>query len=234
DTVGNSAVPVGGPLDIANTGGLMVDANTNIYVGQNLYDLGDTNVGCMVFTNWNGATAQTGWTVTNLLGVTDTTIDSRQKPKYVACALGDSPTTNGVRLLNAATGATVTNLDSTNQYFATAWDNVGNLYAASQTAHRLRVFSPPDGTNQATTLAVIHLDPVILNIIGNHTSVTIEFVASKADTASDFTLVGSPFITGPFQALGDTVTSLGNGMFNVTAANNTPNQYFQIRRNAGE
>lgn len=239
DTSGNLAIPLGGGLT-SISGGLIVDTNLDIFIGQYLTDTGDTNPCCMVFTNWNSGSVFTNgtpttnglaWSDTNILGVYDVSIDSRQKPKYVACSLNGGPTSNGVRILNALTGATVTNLDSTNQYYVVAWDNVGNLYAGTGSAHRLRVFSPPDGTNQATTLAIVKVEPEILRITNNRTTVVIEFLASRSDTIADFSLIGAPAITGPFQTVTGTVASLGNGLFTVTAATPSVDTFYQILRN---
>jgi hypothetical protein len=232
DSTGTVAVPFGGKLSDAVTGGLMVDTNSDVFIGQYLTDPGDTNADCMVFLNTNAF----GWSEAASLGVSDTSIDSRQKPKYVACALNGGPTTNGIQVLNALTGATVTNLDSTNQYFVTAWDNVGNLYAATQSPLHLggllHIFSPPDGVNQATTLALVHVEPVIESITDNRSSgsVTIEFLASRSDATTNFALVSGPVVSGPFQAVPSTFTALTNGLFTATTPTNGVAEFYQIER----
>lgn len=236
DTSGHQAVAVGVPLGVAVTGGLMVDTNSDIFVGQYLTDLGDTNAGCMVFTNWNGQppTTSTRWSDVGVLGVYDTTLDSRQSPKYVACALNGGAIANGIQILNPLTGATLgSNLDPTNEYYATAWDNVGNLYAVTQSAHLLRVFSPPDGANQATTLAVIRVEPDITGITDNHTNVTVKFVASRSDTAGEFSLVSAPAITDSFTNTDATITQVSAGQFTVTTPASGPTQFYQISRTVG-
>lgn len=97
--------------------------------------------------------------------VEDTVINSRTHPTVVACPLGEgSQTTSGggIRLLNAATGAILTagttvytNLDYKEAYTCAAFDNVGNLYAASTTRNVWRVYSPPNtNANTNTTVAV--------------------------------------------------------------------------------
>ena len=58
----------------------------------------------------------------------DLSIDSRLNPNYVACAMYNGL---GIRLLKAADGSLVTNLNVGTSYMGTAWDNVGNLYAAA-------------------------------------------------------------------------------------------------------
>jgi hypothetical protein len=230
--VGTWAVAVGGSLAVAASGGLMVDTNFDIFIGQYLTDLGDTNADCVLFTNWNHGLSTGGGPVTNgaawsaggtnnpFLGVYDTTIDSRQQPRYVACALSTG-TNAGIRVLSAANGATVTNLDSTNQYYATAWDNVGNLYAASGTSHLLRVFSPPDGTNQATLSGGIVIEPsaviTIASISANPSTVTIDFFAPTNQSPGQFTLQSASSLTGSFTNVGGAVpTQVSPGVFTVS------------------
>jgi len=249
DQTGNWAVAaaLGGPLSVAASGGLMVDANMDIFVGQYLLtNTGDTNAQCMVFTNWNdgmafngeAVTNGTGWTAgtndNNFLGVFDTTIDSRQHPKYVACALNGGPVTNGIRILDALTGTNVVaNLDATNQYFVTAWDSVGNLYAAAGAPlHRLRVFSPPAGTNQTSTTALMRVVPIITGFTDDGTNVTVKFTGSKSDSASEFVLQNAGAVEGPFtNILSATVTQLAPGSFTVSTPvnpTNGPAQFYMI------
>jgi hypothetical protein len=247
DDIGTNAVVVGGRLSVSASGGLMVDSNLDIFVSQNLSAAADTNAACMVFTNWNNGLAfngipvtnSTGWTAgggdNTFLGVYDTTINSRQNPQYVACALNGGPVANGIRILSAINGETVvTNLDATNQYYATAWDNAGNLYAVTGSAHLLRVFSPPSGPNQATTVAVIQVaaSPVPLGISAitdNRTNVTITLVASQTNTVADFSLVSASVITGPFQSVTDAViTQPSPAVFVFTVPTNGPTQFYQI------
>lgn len=229
DNMGNQVIAIGGSLGVAASGGLMVDTNFDIFVGQYLTDLGDTNADCMVFTNWNdglsyggqaisnGAAWSAGGSDNNFLGVYDTTIDSRQHPKYVACALNGGPV-GGIRILNAATGAVlVTNLDATNQYYVTAWDNVGNLYAASGTSHLLRAFSPPVGTNQATANASARIQSAISSITLNGTALTIHFIGSRSDQAGQFTLQSCPTVNGNFATVpGAVPTQISQGFFTVS------------------
>ncbi len=245
DDSGNWAVAVGGSLSVAASGGLMLDTNLDIFAGQYLTDAGETNAGCMVFTNWNlgmafdgsAVTNSTAWTVGRILGVYDTTIDSRQNPKYVACALDSASVTNGIRILSASNGETlVANLDPTNQYYATAWDNAGNLYAVTGSAHLLRVFSPPSGANQSTTVAAIQVVPgpavfAITSFTDDHTNVTVTFTASATDTASDFSLLSAPVLAGPFEAVTNAVVMKANPpVFTFTAPVSGLTQFYEIER----
>jgi hypothetical protein len=256
DQTGNWVVEVGGSLGLAASGGLMVDTNFDIFLGQYLIDAGDTNSACMDFTNWNGGKALGGSPVTNstlwsagggdnkFLGVYDTTIDSRQRPKYVACALNGGPVTNGngIRILNATNGATdLANLDPTNQYYATAWDNVGNLYAVTGSAHLLRVFSPPSGTNQATTVAAIQVvqgppaPPAPISIAFNHTNVTVTFGVSSTNTSTNFALASAPVISGPYQIATNAIfAEINSILFSFTVPTNGPMQFYEILRPSGQ
>ncbi len=99
--------------------------------------------------------------------VQDVVVNSRTSPTIVACPMGagnDDTNGSGIRLLDAASGAvitvtngngvvqTLTNLDFGQEYTCAAWDNVGNLYAASTTRNVWRVWSPP-GPSTNTTVA---------------------------------------------------------------------------------
>jgi hypothetical protein len=246
DDVGHWAIAAGGSLSVAASGGLTVDTNFDIFVGQYLTDLGDTNADCMVFTNWNhgrsfggeaitnGAAWSAGGSDTNFLGVYDTTIDSRQQPNYIACALNGpataGPVIAGIRILNAATGAVVvTNLDATNQYFVTAWDNVDNLYAASGTSHLLRVYSPPGGSNQATLSASVRIETAIASITLKGTTLTIKFIGSKADVAGQFTLQSCASVNGHFvNVAGAVPTQISQGYFTVSTTVTALIQFYRI------
>ena len=241
DDSGTQAVAVGGNLSVAASGGLMVDTNFDIYVGQDLTAANATNAACMDFLNWEGTTLSNSpaWTAgagdSTFLGVYDTTIDSRNNPKYVACAMNSQPVTNGVRILDALTGATIVpNLDPTNQYYATAWDNAGNLYAVTGSTHLLRVFSPP-GTNEATTVAAIQVGeappapPAPIGIIFNKTTVTVTFGAAAPHTISNFSLASAPVISGPYVLVTNAVGSqIEQGFFGFTAPTNGPKQFYEI------
>jgi hypothetical protein len=245
DDVGTQAVVAGGSLTVAASGGLMVDANFDIYIGQYLTDLGDPNAACMDFLDWNGVplTNSTAWTAgggdNKFIGVYDATIDSRGNPKYVACAMNSGPVTNGIRILNALTGATIdANLDPTNQYFATAWDNAGNLYGVTGTAHLLRVFSPPSGTNHATTVAQIQVGeappapPAPIGITYNRTNVLVTFGAAAPNTVTNFSLASASVINGAYQIVTNAVGALlSPGVFGFTAPTNGPKQFYEIIRN---
>ncbi|HTA29224.1 MAG TPA: FlgD immunoglobulin-like domain containing protein [Candidatus Cybelea sp.] len=240
---GNWVVEVGDSLAVAASGGLMVDDNFDLFVGQYLTDSGDTNADCMKFPNWNDGLSYGGEPVSNgvawsvgggdntFLGVYDTTIDSRQNPKFVACALTGGPATAGIRVLDAGTGTVVTNLDPTNQYFVTAWDNVGNLYGASGTSHLLRVFSPPVATNQASISGELQIVPAITSVTLKGTTLTIFFIGTAADQVSQIGLQSCPTVNGQFVDVttGVTVQLISPGYFQLTTTVSAPIQYYRIR-----
>jgi hypothetical protein len=70
------------------------------------------------------------------------------------------PATQGTVVTVENSGGAVTqsltNMDWGNAYSCAAWDNVGNLYAASTTTNCWRVWSPP-GANTSTTAAVVKM-----------------------------------------------------------------------------
>ncbi|HZM06728.1 MAG TPA: FlgD immunoglobulin-like domain containing protein [Candidatus Saccharimonadales bacterium] len=239
DAVGTQAVASGGPLSDVS-GGLMVDSNLDIFAAQNITDASDTNSVSLEFTNIP-TTNRTAWAVggNSLLDVNDTTIDSREHPTYVADALS-GPTKKGIQLLNAATGAAVTVLDTTNQYFVTAWDNVGNLYAASGTTNRWRVFSPPTSANQATTYAVetvqiaLPLSILITSVAGNNGQVVVTFSAGANYAPSAFTLQSASVVRGPYTNVSNaTITSPSAGLFTASAPAPGTTAFYRISHAPG-
>jgi len=246
---GNPVLEIGSSLGVAASGGLMVDTHFDIFVGQYLTDSGGTNSDCMVFTNWNDGLSFGGEAISNgtawsvgggddtFLGVYDTTIDSRLHPNYVACALNGGPVNGGIRILDAQTGAVlVTNLDATNQYYVTAWDNVGNLYAASDTSHLLRVFSPPVATNQAAISGVLQIVPAIVSATLNGSTLTIFFVGSRSDQVSQIGLQSCATINGDFldDTEGVAVVLVSPGEFKLTTTVSAPIQFYRIRDTGGQ
>ena len=126
----------------------------------------------------------------------------------------------------------VTNLDATNQYYVTAWDNVGNLYAASGTSHRLRVFSPPGGTNQATANASVQIESggtIITGVTANGGVLTINFIASTNDIASQFILQSSAALNGDFEPVaGAAPAQISAGYFTVSTTPTARVQFYRI------
>jgi hypothetical protein len=242
DTTGTQAVAVGGPLSVASSGGLMVDTNLDLFVAQDLTDAGDTNPICMEFTNstpgispptFSGTAWLAGGGDNSFLDVYDTTIDSRQNPNYVACALA-GPNASGIRILNPTNGATLTVLDVTNDYFVTAWDNVGNLYAASGSTNRWRVFSPPIGTNQATTVAQETIDlvktPTLLGVAHQGTNIIVSFTGTSSNPASSFAVLSSQIVQGPYtnNTRATIITNVNPGFFSAIIPQQGAAGFYQI------
>jgi hypothetical protein len=243
-TSGQWVIQTGGDLTLLPSGGVMVDASTNIFVAQNRANLNQLAPRAMVFTNWDGTTVLSSGACAWIVGqndntfanVYDTTISSRQNPKYVACAMTVGTSPGGIRILDATNGvAIVTNLSVGTGYRVTAWDNVGNLYAASSSISRWRVFSPPDGTNQATTKAVTKLvlvvPPRITGVAVAGGTATINFTGGASDTNSTFTVVSAGAAGGPYSpAAGASVSWISSGVFKATVPTNGATQFYRIRK----
>ena len=139
DTVGTQAVIAGGfsDLSLVSSGGVMVDYNLDIFVGQDrngenpVYD-------AMLYTNWNGGvlppegssstfaygnnSGQVAWgygsdvnttssSDPTFEGVRDMVINSRINPTILACPMSggtDNGAGGGIRLLNATNGTVIT------------------------------------------------------------------------------------------------------------------------------
>lgn len=130
--------------------------------------------------------------------------------------------------------AYVSNLTSTVFYRSANWDNVGNLYAGSQTLGRWRVFSPP-GPNEATTAALASLEVSggihISSITVTGETVTINFTGATEDSAASFTLQSAPAVTGTYtDAVGANLTQLSPGVFQATVAPIGLATFYRIKR----
>jgi hypothetical protein len=244
DDAGTNSVGAGfgSALGLAASGGMMVDTSSDVFVSQYVDDSGDTNARCMMFANANAASVETNaqWSVgagdDTFRDVWDTTIDSRAHPNFVACAMGGA-NSQGLRILDAADGSTLAaNLDPTNTYFATAWDAVGNLYAASGSLHGWRVWSPPGGGNTSTTIGTSSVKTVltitILSITNSAGQVGLTFTASSTNAPSNFTLLSSSDVGGAFTpAVGSSFTAGGKiGLFDAFVPTNGPTQFYIIKQ----
>jgi hypothetical protein len=204
------------------SGGFMVDRSNNIFVSQKL-DSGSGGSKAMLFPNWDGTTAlsNASWVTPTGDDATayafDVALDSRSSPKYLACSLNGPA---GIRVLNVADGSFVGNVSSGTNYLAVAWDNAGNLYAVGDSINHWRVFSPPGGTNRATTSALGTIQvitaqpPQITSITLSNGFVVILFTGAPTDTASTFTLRNASSLSGPYwDALNPTITQDSPGHF---------------------
>jgi hypothetical protein len=278
---GTQAVTTGGDLSQGSSGGCMVDSNLDIFVSESQLDSGDPALRTMLFANWNkgvlpapssgfadalGATkGEVAWGVgasdDTDAGVTDTVLDSRTHPKFVATPMNDQSGSasnpagyqglnGGIRVLNAADGSvvsvtngsgvviqTLTNIDVGNWYTCAAWDNVGNLYAASTTTNLWRAWSPP-GPSSNTTVAVAQVIvtmPIEITSVStvptgsDCANVTIDFTApSVLPVFASLNLVSSAKLNGTFSPVAGAILSTnGSGSFQYSFTN-CSNAFFKI------
>jgi hypothetical protein len=130
--------------------------------------------------------------------------------------------------------AYVSNLTATVFYRSANWDNVGNLYAGSQTLGRWRVFSPP-GPNEATTAALASLEVGggihITSITVTDGTVIIKFTGATDDSADAFTLQSSSAVTGTYtDAVGANIVQLSPGAFQASVAAGSSGAFYRIKR----
>ncbi len=235
---GSQAVTTGGDLSVISSGGCSVDANLDIFCGQDRVGE-DAVYDAMVFTNWNrsvlppissGTNFATGFVAgevewgygcgvdttcsndSTFEGVQDVVINSRTSPTILACPMaGGNDTLNGIRLLNATNGSLiVSNLGFGQGYSSAAWDNVGNLYGASSTSNVWRVWSPPGASTNTTTA----LAQIILGAASNFSITSISAVSTGAGSANitiNFVASGNPALSA-FTLLG---SSTLNGTFSA-------------------
>ena len=142
---------------------------------------------------------------------------------------------NALLILNADTGATITNISVGNPAHAVAWDNVGNAYVAFDVdgaASLWQGWSPP-GANQATTAALetIHVLPLpqitTISRIGNN--VTIHFTGPATDPASAYVLLSGTVASTVTTDSGATITGSG-GTYQATLANSASAQFYRVKR----
>jgi hypothetical protein len=231
-------------LQVNSGPGLWVDSSANIFIGQQQPN-SSTYPSIIAITNWPGALASAGGPICNqnlhwaagagddsTKGLSEIAIDNRINPAYVSAAF--SLASGGLRLLNAASGATITNLNQGSAfYLATTWDNVGNVYAGNNN-HSWQAFSPP-GPNTNTTLAVPTIQLVVptvitlTNISLSGGTVTIRFISNTSDSPSAFTLLSSSNAAGPYYPASGAVISGGAGAYVVTVPMNGPHQFYRIK-----
>jgi hypothetical protein len=172
---------------------------------------------------------------------------------YVAaCFWGyhDSSWTSGnLKILKAADGTVVTNLDlgvaypnsrsfDPTHHMATDadWDAAGNLYYLDDRAFCWRAFSPP-GANAATTVAlpVVQVTsaaqpPYITSIRVSSGTVTIHFTGGSNDVASAFVLLSAPTAQGTYSPAADSIITGSGGSFQATFPANGPAQFYRVLR----
>jgi hypothetical protein len=154
-----------------------------------------------------------------------------------------------IKILNAADGAVVTNLDlgvaytnnltsdpTDHQDIDADWDAVGNLYYLDDLPGCWRAFSPP-GTNQATTVAlpvvqvIASVQPPYITSTGvSAGTVTIYFTGGSGDPAWAFLLLSAPAAGGPYTPAAGAVITGSDGSFKATVAASGPMQFYRILR----
>jgi hypothetical protein len=252
------------PSDLLEaSGGCSVDNNLDIFVSSGQPGAVMGILQTMLYPNWNGgvlpavnsgesftyglANKQVSWgdqiassSDYSWEAIQDTVINNRSNPTLVALPMAagnNNGPGGGVKVVNAANGAViVTNLDFGNAYTCAAWDNVGNLYAASTTTNCWRVWSPP-GASANTTLAVAQLTiPSPLTITGITASptsppgcaivnITFTFLGSPAPSA--FHVIGSATVSGVYTTVAGAVITGGPGTYQATFTN-CSTQFYQI------
>ena len=158
---------------------------------------------------------------------------------YVAVSLNAS---NALLILDATTGATVTNISVGNPAHAVAWDNVGNAYIAfdvTETNGLWQTWSPP-GANQATTVALetLHVlappsPPQITSISRSGNNVTIHFTGPAADPASAYLLLSSsvvPNFNTSFTTNAGAVITGSGGVYQATLTTTASAQFYRVQR----
>ena len=147
-------------------------------------------------------------------------------------------TSGNIKILNAADGTIVTNLDLGVSYPSgltsdpthhmdtdADWDAVGNLYYLDDWPGCWRAFSPP-GTNQATTVALANVQvtvsvaPTTLRIApaaGNSYA-----ISYSGGGGSQFVLLTSPTVNAPLAGWARAATNIApNGVFSITPSART-------------
>jgi hypothetical protein len=157
-------------------------------------------------------------------------------------------TSGNIKILKAADGTVVTNLDlgiaypnnrtadPTHHMDTDAdWDAVGNLYYLDDWATCWRAFSPP-GANAATTVAlplvqVTSAQPPYITSIGvSGGTVTIHFTGGSNDVASAFALLSAMVATGAYSPAAGAIITGGGGSFQATVPANGPMRFYRILR----
>ena len=154
---------------------------------------------------------------------------------YVAVALASG---GAVEVLDAGTGTNVTTVSvNGNPHKAVAWDNVGNLYSASDDPvgeSSWQAWSPP-GTNAATTFGLERIligagsSPQITGIVPSGTNFVITFTGPASDPASAYTLLSGALVSGVTNVAPATITGT-NGVYQATVPASGPVQFYRVRR----
>jgi hypothetical protein len=233
DDQGTQIIQAGTGSDLDDSAfDVAVDQNGKIYV--TCQPASDTQYKIMRFPAYSGALLTTAdWKKDNTTPFDNNfAIAVNPAATYAAVSLNES---NALLILNANTGATITNIPLGNPAHAVAWDNVGNAYIAfdvNGAESYWQAWSPP-GANQATTAALetIHVLPVpqITRISRSGNNVTIHFTGSATDPASAFVLLSGTVVSGITNNAGATITGSG-GIYQAALSTSAATQFYRVNR----
>ena len=242
--LGTQIIPVGNGSSLDDSAfDIALDQNGKIYLA--CQPSADTQYKIMRFPAYAGIpVTNADWQVDNTTPYDNNfAVAVNPAAVYVAVALNES---NALLILDASSGATVTNIPVANNAHAVAWDNVGNAYIAfgvgwgvDQGVSLWQTWSPP-GPNQATTpgLETIHVlappsPPQITSISRSGNNVTIQFTGPSSDSASAYLLLSSsvvPKLNTSFATNAGAIITGNGGAYQATLTTNASAQFYRIQR----
>jgi hypothetical protein len=252
--IGKVVIPIAPPLSLYPYD-IALDKHHNYYMIQYLEDTTNAAPRVMRYpANYDANTnAVADWDSATLFGADQQTDDWNgafgiavdPTGTYVAVAFEGTADRGNTKILDAATGVLVTNLDldmdingagATHDDLDVCWDAVGNVYYIDDYSGIWRSVSPP-GTNSSTTEAVVTLEVVDLTPAPAITSCavaagvfTMSFTAGASDTASAFEVFSCGTVNGTYGlASGANITASG-GTFQATVPASSPVQFYRIHR----
>ena len=143
---------------------------------------------------------------------------------------------NALLILDADTGATITNISVGNPAHAVAWDNVGNAYIAfdvtgteSPLASLVAARSQPGNDRSSGDHSCTRPLPQITSISRSGNNVTIQFTGPATDPASAYVLLSGAVVSGITNNSGATITGSG-GAYQATLTTNAAAQFYRVQR----
>jgi hypothetical protein len=252
--IGTVVIPISHPLSLYPYD-IALDKHHNYYIIQYGADTNDAAPRVMRYpANYDiNTNAVADWDTATLYGAAQQADDWNDAfgiavdptGTYVAVCFDGTADRGNTKILEAATGILVTNLDldmdinsagATHDDLDVCWDAVGNVYYIDDYSGVWRTVSPP-GTNSSTTEAVVTLEVVDLTpapAITNYSLAagvfTMSFTAGASDTASAFEVLSCGTVNGTYGvASGANITESG-GTFQATVPASAPVQFYRIHR----
>jgi hypothetical protein len=238
--LGTNIIPVGTGSDLDESAfDVAIDQNGKMYLA--CWPSFDTQYKIMRFPAYTGTlVTNTDWRADNTSPFDNNyAIAVNPAATCAAVALNDF---NALLILNANSGATITNISVANPAHAVAWDNVGNAYVgfgADESESLWQAWSPP-GPNQATTtgLEIIHVlappsPPQITSISRSGDNVTIHFTGPASDAALAYLLLSSsvvPKLNTSFTTNTGAIITGSGGVYQATLTNNATAQFYRVQR----